>query len=168
MINNLVTKLNLYVDGKGYLGQVQEFTPPKIAQKMREYNAGGMAGAIDIPIGEVEKLEADFTLSNYDDALLKQFSVIMGASVPLRMAGALRNEDGSTSKLEINLRGTIREIDMGGWKPGDDVNLKITMSLYYYRLVHSGETLIEIDPQNMVLVVNGNDQLSGMRTALGI
>ena len=66
------------------------------------------------------------------------------------------------------MRGKIREIDPGTSKAGDKPSLKVAMALTYYKLQHGDATVIEVDVENMVRVVNGNDSLAAIRAALGM
>ncbi len=78
------------------------------------------------------------------------------------------DEDGAERPIQINLRGMLREVDMGNWKPGDKGTLKVMMALSYYKLTHSGQVMIEIDPTNMVRIIDGQDQLRQTRAHLGL
>ena len=59
--------INLFVDGRGYAGQLQEFNPPVLTQKTEEFRGGGMVGPVAIPMG-LEALMASATLIAYDRA----------------------------------------------------------------------------------------------------
>ena len=168
MIKDILVNMNLYFDGNDFVGQVQELSPPKITPKFREYMAGGMGAAIDIPTGEVEKLESSFSLHSASKAVLKQLKVVPGSTVPFEFRGAKVSNDGSRGKVIVTQRGLIKDVDYGNWKPGDDTTLKIGMTLSYYRLAIDGEVIHEIDPVNFVTIIDGVDQTVELRDALGI
>ena len=42
---------NLFVDGKGFAGQIEEFTPPKLTLKTEEFRAAGMDAPIELTMG---------------------------------------------------------------------------------------------------------------------
>ena len=44
----------------------------------------------------------------------------------------------------------------------------MTLALRYYKLEIDGETIHEIDVENMTRVINGTDQLAARRRALGL
>lgn len=46
MLPNILKNFNVFVDGKGYAGKIDEITLPKLTIKTEEYHAGG----VDIPI----------------------------------------------------------------------------------------------------------------------
>ena len=166
-IQHIISNLSAFVAGKGYLGRVSEFTPPKLAPIVRDYKAGGMGAEVAIPMGAVEKLEASFTLTGYDPDLLVQFSVVPGNLVQLRFTGAMVDYDGTTRPIEITLRAVLA-FEPDAWKPGEASDLKVSAMIHYYKLDIDGRTLHEIDPVNMVAIINGQDQLQAMRAALGV
>lgn len=159
--------LNLFVDGRGYAGQVEEFNAPKLALATEEYRGGGMDAPIELTMG-MEKLEADFSLISYDADVLALFGVADGLQVPFVAREALESFDGEVKAVVHTMRGKIREMDPGTSKAGDKPSLKIAMALTYYKLQHGPLTLIEIDVENMVRVINGVDALAAQRAALGL
>ena len=166
-IQHILSNLSAFVAGKGYLGRVAEFTPPKLTPVVREYKAGGMGAEVSIPMGAVEKLEASFTITGYDPDLFAQFAVVPGRLVPLRFTGAMVDYDGTTRPIEITMRAVLA-FEPDAWKPTEASDLKITAMAHYYKLDIEGRTLVEIDPVNMVAVIDGQDQLQAMRAALGV
>ncbi|KEQ14512.1 hypothetical protein GZ77_09190 [Endozoicomonas montiporae] len=168
MIKDILVNMNLYFDGEDFVGQAQELSPPKITPKFREYMAGGMGAPVDIPTGEVEKMESEFTLNSCSRSVLKQLKVVPGETVPFEFRGATVSQDGNKGKVIVTQRGLIKETDYGTWKPGDDTTLKVGMTLHYYRLTIDREVIHEIDPVNLVCIINGVDQTAELRDALGI
>lgn len=166
-IQHVLSNLSAFVAGKGYLGRVSEFTPPKLAPIVRDYKAGGMGAEVAIPMGAVEKLEASFTITGYDPDLFAQFAVVPGRLVQLRFTGAMVDYDGTCRPIEITLRAVLA-FEPDAWKPTEASDLKINAMVHYYKLDIDGRTLVELDPVNMVAVINGRDQLQAMRAALGV
>lgn len=159
--------LNLFVDGRGYAGQIEEFNPPKLAITTEEFRGGGMDAPIELTMG-MEKLECDFGLIAYDVEVLKLFGVAEGSLVPFVAREALESFDGTVTPVVHTMRGKIRELDPGTSKAGDKPSLKVSMALTYYKLQHGTTTVLEVDVENMVRVVNGVDQLASQRAALGL
>ena len=159
--------MNLFVDGRGYAGQVEEFNAPKLTLKTEEFRAGGMDAPIELTMG-MEKLECDFSLVAYDQKVLVAFGVKEGQWVPFVLREALESLDGKVTAVVHTMRGKIREIDPGTSKPGDKPSLKLSVALVYYKLEHGGHVVHEIEVENMVRVVNGVDALAETRAALGM
>lgn len=166
MIPKVLKGFNLFVDGQGYAGLVEELTLPKLSLKRDDLYNGGMDAPIDLEMG-MDKLECDFTLSEYTDAVIKQFGLRDGAQVPLTLKGGLDDETGVVPVV-VTLRGAWKDLDMGSWKSGDKPTLKVSVSLRYYKLSVAGSDLVEVDVENMVRVIDGADQLADMRAAIGL
>lgn len=164
---DVIKNQTLFVDGRGYAGQLTELNPPKLTLKTEEFRGGGMDLPIDITMG-MEKLTADFTLISYDRDVLSLFGVAEGTTVPFTAREVLESFDGTTTSVVHNMRGKITELDSGTHSPGERVPLKVSISLTYYKQTHGGVVVHEIDPANMVRIVNGTDALAGQRRALGI
>ncbi|WP_185234486.1 phage major tail tube protein [Teredinibacter franksiae] len=166
MIPKVLKNFNLFVDGRGYAGRVDEVTLPKLSLKTEEFKGGGMDVPIELDMG-MNKLECDLTISEYDVEIIKMFGLREGAQVPLTMRGGLDGESGVTPVV-INITGAWRDLDFGGWKAGEKAPLKVSVAARYYRLEIDGTELVEIDAENMVRKINGADQLEAMRSALGM
>ena len=163
----LLKNINLFIDGRGYAGQVDEFDPPKLTIKMEEHRAGGMDAPVEEDMG-MEKLESGFTLSQADREALKLFGMRKGNYVPLELRGVQQSDTGENEAVTHFLRGQIKEVDWGTWKPGEKAPCKFMVALRYYKLEIAGETVHEIDIVNMVRIIDGTDQLADMRQGLGL
>ena len=166
MIPKILKNFNLFVDGRGYVGLVEELTLPKLSAKMTELQSGGMDMPLDIEMG-MDKLECSFSLFEYDVDIISQFGLSNGAQVPLTLRGALDNEE-EVTPVVITLQGAWKELDFGSWKAGDKPSLKVNVSLRFYRLEIGDEKLVEVDVANMVREIKGEDQLAATRKAIGL
>ena len=162
----ILKNFNLFVDGRGYAGRAEEVSPPKLTIKTEELRAGGMDAPAAIDMG-MEKLEAGFSLVEYDTEVLKQFGVVSGNSVAITLRGALV-DDTSTTPMVIGLRGMFTEVDMGKFKAGDKATMQCAVACRYYSLEIGGKKIVEIDVDNMTRVIDGVDKLAEVRAALGI
>lgn len=162
----ILKNFNLFVDGRGYAGKAEEVTPPKLTIKTEDIRAGGMDAPAAVDMG-MERLEASFSLVEYDPDLLKQFGLVSGNAVQITLRSALVDDE-STSPMIIKLRGMFNEVDMGKFKAGDKANLQCNIVCRYYSLSIDGSTLIEIDVDNMTRIINGADKMLEIRNALGI
>lgn len=164
---DVLKNLNLFVDGRGMAGQVEEVTLPKLALKTEEFRGGGMDAPVELTMG-MEKLEAEFSVINYDKNVLALFGVAEGNFVPFVLRKALESFDGGVTPVVITMRGKIKVIDFGTSKPGEKATIKYSIALNYYKYEQGGETIHEIDVENMVRIINGVDALAAQRAALGI
>jgi len=159
--------INLFVDGVGYAGQIEEFNPPVLTLQTEDFRAGGMDVPVKVTMG-MEPMDCDFSLKAYDRDVLAKFGVVEGASIPLVVREALESFDGTVTQVVRTMRGKITELDEGTSKPGEIPLLKCTMNLTYYKMQHGDRVVHEIDAENMVRTINGVDALAAIRTALGM
>jgi P2 family phage contractile tail tube protein len=167
MLDGILKNMNLFVDGRGQAGNIEEITLPKLTSKTEEFRNGGMDAPVEVEMG-MEKLEMDFTLTRFDKEILKLYGLSSGNIKPLTIRGSLSSEDGTETGVIINLRGMIKEVDGGSWKPGDKATLKLSVALRYYKLTVGGEVIHEIDVPNMIRIIGGVDQLATQRANLGL
>jgi len=167
VLDDILKNMALYVDGRGYAGNVEELTLPTLTLKTEEFRNGGMDAPVDVELG-MEKLETEFTLTSFDRRVIALFGVTSGGLAAVTVRGVVASDNGVQTPVIVNLRGIVRTLDFGTWKPGDKAILKIMVSLRYYKLRHGVTTVHEIDIPNMVRVVDGVDQLAATRAALGL
>jgi len=165
--SQILKNFNLFLDGRGYAGNVDELKTPTLALAGEDFRGGGMDTSTFIELGQ-EKLEASFTLSGYQVETLKLWGVGPGLSVPLTARGALEGKDGVVTPVVVWMTGTLRSIETPSWKAGERNGLPYAMELDYYKYEQDGVTIYEIDVLNMVRIVNGVDRLAAQRAALGM
>jgi P2 family phage contractile tail tube protein len=166
-LSAILKNFSLFCDGRGYAGECEELTPPKLTFKTDEFRNGGMDAPVSIEMG-MDKLEASFSLTKYDADVLKLFGLAPGNSKPLTFRGSVVSEDGTEIPVIINLTGYLTEVDMGSWKPGDKATLKGTVAVRYYKHTINGEVIHEVDIPNCVRIIAGVDQLKQTRANLGM
>jgi hypothetical protein len=165
--NQVLKNFNLFVDGRGYAGQVEDVNLPKLSIKTEDWRGGGMDGTLALDMG-MEKLEASFTLLSYDRDVLNLWGILPGQETALVMRGALEDVGGLVTPVVHVMRCRLREIDPGTNKAGDKPALKITADVHYYQCVHGGISVIEIDVVNMIRRIGQVDRLAAIRAAIGV
>jgi Bacteriophage tail tube protein len=164
---DVLKNLNLFVDGRGYAGQLQEYSPPDLTLATEDFRGGGMDGPVAIDQG-MEALTAAFVLIAYDADVLALWGITEGVKVPFTVRAALESYDGTVKPVVHQMRGRIVSLVRGTWTPGQPGPLTVNLSLEYYKETHDGSVMSEIDLINMVRVIGGVDQLAAQRAALGI
>ena len=167
MIPSVLTNMNLHINGNSYAGNVTEVSPPKLAVKVEEHRAGGMEAPIDMDLG-LEKMDAEFTLSGWDADAQSYFGLASGNSFSGVFRGAFRDTLGVVKGVMLTMRGILKEIDPGSWKPGEKSETKYSVNLSYYQAQVDGVVVHQIEPIACVRIVNGVDQAAAVRAALGI
>lgn len=166
-MREILKNFNLFVDGKGFAGVVEDYTPPKLAIKTEDFRAGGMDSSVAIDMG-MEKLECSFTLINFDRTVLTLFGFLPGLPTICTVRGAIENDLGIVTPIIHAMTGRIREIDQGTWKAGDKPSLKVTMDLTRYGHTQGGIETTLIDIPNMIRFIGGVDKMAAVRAAIGV
>jgi len=163
----ILKNFNLYVDGRGYAGNVDEVQLPALTITEEDYRAGGMDAPVGIDMG-MEKLEATFKLSKFDRDVITKWGISAGTRVPLTLRGALESLDGNVVPVVVSLVGSIRVMETDAITPGSKAAMTFTMTATSYRYEQDGETLIDIDVLNMTRIIGGVDRLAQIRNAIGL
>lgn len=167
-VSAILTNLNLFVDGRPFAGRVTELKVPVLKPSIREHVAGGLSAPYPVPMAMLEKMEAEFTLVGADPDALAILRLVPGQTVPLRFLGAAFDNDGTCKQVEVVLRGYAEQMEQDAWKPNEAPSLKVTFFCAYYRYAVAGRIIHEVDPLNMVAIVDGRDQMAEARAALEI
>jgi len=165
---SVVHKVNLFADGRGYAGMLNEFTPPKLTLKTEEYRSGGLDLPVEVDLG-MEKLEVGFVVAGADADLFASFGLLGVDGVPLTGRAGLKRQGASEIvPVVFTMRGLFREIDLGTWKGGEVNTTTVAGALTYYTLTIGGVERVKIDALNLVRRIDGVDQLAGLRDAIGV
>lgn len=159
-----LSHFNLFIDGKGFAGKVNELVLPKISMKTEDHLSGGMDVAVPVEMG-MEPLQAEYTLASYEPEVFRLMGFRSGGPIALIARGSLKRDE-DVIPVTVTVTGVVTEVDMGTWKKGDDTSLKFTVKCNYYRLDRGLENLIEIDAKNMIRKIGNVDQLAKVRSAL--
>lgn len=165
--DEILKNFNLFVDGRGYAGNIEEFTPPTLSLVVDDHRGGGMDTSVEVDMG-MEKLEVSFSMTKQDADVLKSFGGVGGSTIPVTARGALQNLDGTVTPVVLRMRGKIRSIEPGTWKPGEKATKSVSMGLTYYEREQGGEIIHKIDVLNMIREIGGVDQLADIRAAMGM
>lgn len=162
----VLKNLNMFLDGRGKAGRIEEFVTPKITHKVEEFRGGGMNAPIELEMG-MEKLEASFTIKEHVKENAASLGLLDGQSIQITLRGAV-DTGNEVKSIVIQMRGRAKEMDQGTWKPGEDTPIKFALSLDYYKYLIAGSEVLEIDVLNFIYKVNGRDKLEEQRKALGL
>ena len=159
--------LNFYIDGTGYLGEVEEVELPKIMLKVDDFRGGGMLGMVDIDMG-LDKIELGVTMAGLMAGVIAKFGAPAVDAALTRFAGAYQNDQtGQVQAVEIACLGRWKELDWGNAKAGDNTQHKYKLGCSYYKLSVDGVEWMEIDLVNAIFVVFGQDRYADIRAAIG-
>lgn len=168
-MKELLQYMNASIDGYGYAGQVTEAMVPKPEIATREFKAAGMSGPVSVRMERLANvLEAEMTFEGFDPHLYDIFLPAEGETIPFTLRGSTRDGDGKTHAHKIVMRGFVMSWDEGTWKEGEQVPLKLKMSLRHYERHIDGVEKWAVSPENMILRRNGIDLLAEHRRNIGL
>lgn len=163
----LLKNQNAFIDGVGYIGEIETMNPPKLARKFEGWRGAGLDAEVQIDMG-MEAMEAELTFGGLPDAIFNSFGTTRLDGVQIRMVGAYQRDDtGQVAAVEQVMRGRFAEIDQGETKTGGDSKTKVKCNAVYYKLLIDGREVVEVDVLNLVCRVNGVDRLAEQRAAIG-
>jgi len=165
---DIISNFNLIVDGVPQKSKVSNFTPPELARKLTEVQAGGMLSPVQIQTG-FEALEASFKYQGYDAEAIAAFKESRLSGLPIRLRAAQENnQTGNVDAVEITMKGRMSKIALGELTVGDKNEQDVTMPLTYYKYQVNDRVVFEFDTLNFIFIVDGVDLYEEHRQALGL
>lgn len=165
--DKLLKNWAIWVSGVGKAGNAKEYSPPKLAIKTVDFQAGDMDMSVPVDDG-MEPMEASFSIFGIDPLVLPLFGLQKNKKPTVTVRSTYTDLSGQTSELVEELRGMITSIERDSQDSGSqrEKAMKTVMKLTYYKVSLSGVVLIEIDPINGVRKLGGVDMLEGIRAAM--
>lgn len=146
----------LFVNGVNYIGKIPSVTLPKLTRKTEDFQGAGMLGAVAVDLGvDSGALDASMVVGGVVEELIQKYGGDID-ELRLRFAGEIYS-GGTSSLMEVEMRGRITEIDPGDAKQGDDTNHTYAIKNTYYKLSVDDKPLLEIDLLNFIYKRNGEN-----------
>ncbi|CEN66551.1 phage major tail tube protein [Klebsiella pneumoniae] len=102
----------VFVDGVNHIGKVPSVTLPKVTRKTEDYQGGGMLGSVAVDLGlDSGALDASMIVGGVVEELILKYGGDID-EMRLRFVGEFYS-GGTSSLLEVEMRGRITEIDPG-------------------------------------------------------
>ena len=161
MIPKVLKNYNLFADGTSFLGLCTQVSLPELSLTTESYRGGGMDGMATLDLG-MEDIELGFTLSEHRAEVFRQFGLQNQKAVIAQFRSALV-DDTTVTPYIIDCRGLYTTVAGGDVETGQINPLEATIMCRYYKLTLNNDVLIEIDIDNMIRRINGEDQLEEMR-----
>ncbi|WP_303226018.1 phage major tail tube protein [uncultured Acidaminococcus sp.] len=173
-MNTVPQKLINYAIHNSDLGDflgLADVTLPKLDAMTSTVSGAGIGGEVDEPtIGHFKSMELTLnwrthTRQNVLLSNMKNYNLDIRAAEQYLDAGA-----GSYghNAIKVLVRGTPKTTDLGKLSINSTADNNTVLELNYIKITIDDKEVLEIDKYNMKYVVNGVDQLSDVRRALGI
>jgi P2 family phage contractile tail tube protein len=166
---NRITNANVYLNGVGLLGQVEEINLPEIKFMAAEHKALGMIGKVELTSG-IDKMEYKIKWNSFYPDVLKT----MGnpyKTVSMQVRGSLEGwEAGNRSsekQITAYLTAQVANFPGAAFKQHDNVEMESQMKCSYYKLEIEDIEIIEIDVMANIHRVDGQDLLANFKANIG-
>lgn len=166
---NRITNANVYFDGVGLLGQVEECSLPQVKNIKTEHKVLGLQFKPKFTSG-VDSMETKFKWNSfYPDVLMKVANPYKTIKVQVRGHLQTWDSSGNSSNQKIVAFMTIVPSDFPqfSFKPQDNIEAENTCDVFYYKLQIGDKEVLEIDVLANIHKVNGVDLLADYRANIG-
>ena len=160
----------VYENGNDLLG-VADVQLPSIEPMTDTVKGAGIAGEVDSPIlGHFGSMTATLNWRTVTKPLVR---LAQQKAHSLDLRGAIQVYNAALGEyavipLKVVLRGIPKKTDLGKLDVGSAGDASSEFEVVYMKVTLNGETMIEIDKYNYICVINGEDYLLQVRTALGL
>lgn len=164
-MKDILTMMNVAVDGYGFAGVAQKVTVPKIEVATQQFKASG-TGPIDVRMGDIANtMTMTMEFGGLTPEIFGLIDPVEGATLPITCWGAAQDVGGAVHSHKIAAQGFVKVLDEGDWESGQLVPCKLEMSLRYYRRERDGQELVEYNSTGPRIKIKGRDVNAALRTA---
>lgn len=161
----------VFEHGDRLLG-IANVTLPSIEFETVDVKGAGLGGTLAVPTrGHTANMELTLQWRSIFEQPLRLFR---GSSVMLSLRGAIETYDAALGELKakavrVDIRGLPASLNLGKFESSSEMESELKVHLDYIKVVVGGQsTLLEIDKENFVYSIDGNDFLGDVRNALGL
>lgn len=161
---------NAYSNGNKLIGVTGEVEVPEIEFKSDSMSGAGIGGEIDVvAMGIVNAMEIEIPFTGISGSIYDIYQEGRWAEVTLR--GSEQSQDPSTGMIQkipvkCVVRGMLKKIKSGKFGVGIVMEPSMTLAVHYLKMEVNNQTMLEIDPMNMVCNINGIDLLEEVRNQI--
>lgn len=167
---NRLTNANVYINGRSVFGKAEEVTLPQIKAKQTEYKALGMVGQLEYPSG-FERMEAKIKWNAWYPEIMKILADVQ-STINVQVRASLETFNNSTISGQVSVvayfRGRSKSAPSGAFKQNDNIETESDFAVEQYKLEINGETIVELDLEAAIYIVNGVDKYAAYRANIGI
>jgi len=160
----VLTDINVFIDGIGHLGTSKKVTLPKIEKVRQSQTSGGFERTVDT--GIFKELECEITLAEYSSSVFASMALgnASGLGVLFVLKGSIF-QDGTRVPLVATIQGDI-DVDDGDLEGGKELERKIKVAVNLYGMTIDGTQGVLFDTTNMIAMIDGVDYLADLRTQI--
>lgn len=160
----------VYKDGYDFLGTT-EHDAPTINAVIAEMKGAGIGGTVEIPVKAL--VQAMGMTLTFNDVTPQIYKILVQEAHHIELWAAIQDTDPKTGALVIKQHKLIYKAypktnTIGKLTPGEMQGRSVEFSVLYYRETYDGNDIVEIDPLNCIYRINGKDENSDIRKAIGL
>ncbi|CAJ1003878.1 phage major tail tube protein [Brevibacillus aydinogluensis] len=169
-LSAILNDFNAYLNGTEYLG-VADVDLPDLESMSETISGAGIAGEIDSPIlGHFASMTVTINWRVLERA---NFKLARQEVQHIDFRGSIQRIDKKTGTYEqvpvkVTVRGIPKNTPLGSLSKGSTMDNSNELEVVYLKVMHDGETVVEIDKFNYVCVIDGVDYLAKVRSNLGM
>lgn len=170
-IPEMLNDFRVYNEGETNDLGVADIELPSLENMTQSISGVGMAGEVDAPVlGHYASME---TKINWRTPTPHAVKMSGGGGVSLEACGAIQNWDSGANEYKIDsyrvvIRGRSKSYEQGTFESGNTTGSANTIETTYLKIDINGSTVREIDKYGYKDINNGTDNLSAVRSAIGM
>jgi len=159
----------VYFENQELLG-IADVELPKVEFDTETLKGLGIAGEIEVVNpAYIKPMNAKLKFNTTTKAFAK---LSQPKAHEIEVYGATQFKDDATKEIKYGqvrayLKATAKTTNTGKAEVGKTMDAEIELTVYVYKLEIDGQLVLEVDPENFVLNIDGTDYLKDVRTALG-
>lgn len=167
IIPEVINNFNVYKAGNRMLGVTSEMSLAEIQAMTETISGAGLLGEYNtVLLGHYSSIQQEIPFRMLEEDV---FSLANPMDIQeLTLRGTEQYTDKNTLNLEtkgmrIIIRGRSVKFSPGTLKMGGQMNASVTLEVLYIKIEIGGETKLELDKINEVLVVDGEDIMARIK-----
>ncbi|WP_438770052.1 phage major tail tube protein [Brevibacillus sp. JB24b] len=166
----IVNDYSVYLNGNEYLGAA-DVDLPDLESMTETINGAGLNGDLDIPIlGHYGSMTVTINWRVLENA---NFKLTRPEVHHLDFRSSIQVINKQTGKfdqvpLKVTIRGIPKNTTLGSFAVGSTMDNSNELEVVYIKILHNGETKLEIDKFNSICVIDGTDFFAKIRANLGM
>lgn len=163
-----IKDLAVYLNTINFIGMISEFDKPVVAATTAAHETLGMIGTQNVPVG-FEPMTARIAWMG-KSVPMAILSYDLEGVVDLQVREVLEDNTGVITRTGIvsTIKGRFQSTDGGKLSAKAMSTAESTLDVFYWKEVLDGKTLIEVDFNNNIYIVNGVDKYKERNKILGI
>lgn len=161
----IINNFNVYKDGTKLVGVTDEVQLPDIALAVTEISGAGISPYETPILGKTEKMEMDITFHTIEKDAFSLANPMKSHEITLR--GNIQESDGQGDLKQVGMRvvvkGKCKAFKPGKMKQNEAMDTVASLSLTYIMIEVGGEKMLEVDKQNSVFIIDGEDIMADIK-----